>query len=207
MPRTLYKPGVIGFYFRDSSGTFSVDNVWDVIYHSEANHPFHWTAGDIRIFTTANILKTPPLFSVRFGVKLPNAPNEYEQEQLPDNAGMSGAGTDNTDFMLSFLSSYPYGPFAFDANLGIIIMDSPTNRSEQLDDYYLGVGIRYRHGAFKGSIESNRSLGPRRFDNYHDIVLKAEYDFDTLFLGLKQGFGLNGSTDDIQSGIYIGFKK
>ena len=206
LPRTLYKPFVMGFYFRDAGGLLSVDAAWDLVCHSEANHPFKTTVGDVRFYSTLNLLQSGVRASARFGAKLPNAPNEYGPGTFALNAGLSGAGSDNTDFSFFVLLSCPLGPIWLDANGGLILLDSPTGISQQLDAYDASIGVRFVNGPLQARLETNRVFGPRRFDNYHDIVLKADCTFQRIFLGIKQGFGLNGSTDDIQSGLYVGFK-
>ncbi|MFH0922072.1 MAG: hypothetical protein V1913_17135 [Fibrobacterota bacterium] len=204
--RTLVKPALFGFYYRSSEGTLCIDGAWEALYHSEAGHAFAWDPGDLRLYTTVNLLKTAPLLSLRFGTKLPNAPNNFPRDQLPLNGGLSGAGTDNTDFALYLLLSQPFGPFVVDGNCGLLILGSPTGYSEQLDVYYTAAGIRYAWGGFLAGLETDLSFGPRRFDDAREVAVRLEYVFNGFFIGLRQGFGLNASTDDIQSRLYIGRK-
>jgi hypothetical protein len=184
----------------------SVEAIGDIAqYHREAGNPFQWDIGDLRLSTTMTLMAQPAL-SIRFGVKLPNAPNNFDKAELARSGGLSGAGTDVADFFSSLLLSVPLGPCKLHGNYGFALLGDPTSLSSQLDLHTLACGLEYRADRLHFLAEGDWSFGPRDFDNYAAAAFSARYEMHRFFFGLRQGFGLNESEDDYCSSVYYGVK-
>jgi hypothetical protein len=104
---------------------------FDGIYVDEDGSGSEYGAGDLELFTKIQLRQEDdmPALGFRFGTKLPNASNE---DRL---------GTDEFDFLASFLLSKHLGSLETHLNLGMGILGSPYQNSNQDDVLLYGAGF------------------------------------------------------------------
>lgn len=185
----------------------SLEVDWDALYHSEAGSAFRWDPGDVRIYSTFYLF-TFPSVSLRAGTKLPAAPNNYEPDKFLTSGGLSGAGTDMTDFHIQLLVSRRQGPLSVHGNAGLLILGDPAVYSRQVDLVTLSAGTGYALQSWNFLAEFNASIGPEKFDDYRTAGLTMEYGFlKNLSLSLKGVAGLSESTDDFRAVFILKYRK
>ena len=124
--------------FPEVEGTLGVGPYAEVSFH----YPLLWfdpsgagtgdySSGDLQLWTKLALFPSVVRsLSLRFGVKLPNAPNER------------GLGTDETDFFASLLLDFRAGPARVSLNGGIGILGSTEVNQDQDDVFTWGTAAR-----------------------------------------------------------------
>jgi hypothetical protein len=104
---------------------------FDGVYVDEDGSGSDYGAGDLELFTKIQMRQEDdmPALGLRFGTKLPNASNE---DRL---------GTDEFDFLASFLLSKHLGSVETHLNLGMGILGNPYENSNQDDVLLYGAGF------------------------------------------------------------------
>ncbi|OGJ84506.1 MAG: hypothetical protein A2268_10970 [Candidatus Raymondbacteria bacterium RifOxyA12_full_50_37] len=187
--------------FAKNFGTHvSFFTAWEALYHVEPGSNGQFDPGDIRIATLLHVMQKPAL-SLRFTTKLPNAPNTWEFVETRHHGGLSGAGTDMTDFELAALASHAIGAYHVHVNTGFLIIGDPTGLSRQLDVFTFAAGIGRKYGPIKILVEADGSHGPRNFDDFGMVkttlsLPEQDHSFNVFF-----GKGLTESTDAWTTGF------
>lgn len=137
---TPFLPGGRGVLWRlpEVEGTLGVGPQAEVSFQYEflrfepaGDGAAHDGSGDLRLWT--KLVLFPSRFQdlgLRFGVKLPNAPDEH------------GLGTDMTDFLASLLWDLRLGPARVSLNGGVGILGSPEEGQGQDDVWTWGTALR-----------------------------------------------------------------
>lgn len=179
---------------------------WEALYHTEAGHPYRFDPGDLRWSTAYHILSDPAV-SVKVLTKLPNAPNTYDIPQLPESGGLSGAGTDMTDFHLLVLASKKFKKTSVHANAGFLILGDPLANSRQLDLGTLALGVGHSFGKASLLAQFNATKGPRYYDDIRTLGLSTEYGFlPFLFVAVGGTYPFNSSSDDFRLSVNLKYK-
>lgn len=203
-PRSLLKiPVSVGVRLHDP---VILEGEWDALRHREAARPERWDPGDVRFHIALLFNLAGWKTALRFGCKLPNAPNNWDKDEFDLSGGLSGAGTDMTDVDFLAAASRLLGPFRSHFNLGFLILGDPTTMSSQLDLITVAVGLDWRRGPFLLTAEYDGSTGPRRFDNFSGAGGTIRIDRGPFFSALKAIAGLNGSGDDLDLSFLTGFQ-
>jgi len=118
-----------------------------------------YQSGDLRLWTKLDVLPAKGHdLSIRFGVKLPNAPDDH------------GLGTDNTDFFAALLLDVHLGSALLSLNAGLGILGSTETNQAQDDVFTWGAALRGPIGAsFSAGFDASGYAGP------WGIRIKHEY--------------------------------
>ena len=182
-----------------------IDGVWDILYHNSGKKSgFQGDPGDLRIYTTV-FIRYDPGIAIRFGTKLANARNDFDQKEVSQGGQLSGAGTDQNDFHFMICYSHPIKQIGIHANAGFLILGAPTDIAAQNDVFNFSVGFSLKFNTIKPLLEYDFTAGPRRFDNFSALKLTIQYLRKQFYGKIYLSSGLNNSTDNLHGGCMLGW--
>lgn len=107
---------------------------YDLRYFNPERGGSEWGSGDVRLFGKFHLLESRGYFphvGLRLGVKLPLADDE------------KGLGTEEFDFLISFLFTRKLGPLIGNLNLGLIILGDPNPDEDSEDVFTWAASLLY----------------------------------------------------------------
>lgn len=107
---------------------------YDVRYFNPERGESEWGSGDIRLYGKFHLIESSkylPDMGLRLGVKLPLADDE------------KGLGTEEFDFLISFLFTKKIGPLIGNLNLGILILGDPNPGKDPEEVFIWAASLLY----------------------------------------------------------------